>query len=187
MKLRTGDTVVIITGKDKGKTGTVLRLMPDKNRVVVGDVNMRTRHVKKTPQRAGSIIRYEASIHASNVMLLDPKTKKRTRIGYVVTEKGKKRVAKRSGEVLAGAARTTAKAQKTGTAGDEATIEKATKAKKTPVDAGKPGKGPFWKKLGFGAEAIEQGEVDDPAHMQQDKSIPGQTQGQSMRTHSRGS
>ena len=100
MKIAKGDSVVVITGKDKGKTGTVLSVLKNKNKVVVAGINMRTKHVKKTPQRAGEKITYEGSIAVSNVMLVDPKTSKRTRVGYKVTEKGKVRVAKRSGETI---------------------------------------------------------------------------------------
>ncbi|TSC80665.1 MAG: large subunit ribosomal protein L24 [Candidatus Peregrinibacteria bacterium Gr01-1014_25] len=102
MKLHTGDTVLVITGKDRGKTGTVVRVLAEENRVVVEGVNMRTRHIRKTPQQAGQKVRFEASIHASNVMVLDPKTKKPTRIHMRVDAKtGKKeRVAAKSGEVI---------------------------------------------------------------------------------------
>jgi large subunit ribosomal protein L24 len=126
MKIHTGDIVVINTGKDKGKQGTVLRVLETKNRVVVEGVNMRVRHIKKTAQSAGQRISYEASIHASNVQILDPKTKKPTRIGYKVDAKtGKKtRIAKASGEVI---------------------VKAVTKAAKAPKDA-TSGKSTFWKK-----------------------------------------
>lgn len=101
MKLRNGDHVVVISGKDKGKTGTVLRVLHNKDRLVIGGINMRVKHVRGTPQQPGQRLEYEASIAVSNVMLIDPKTKKRTRIGSAIDEKGKKnRIAKRSGEVL---------------------------------------------------------------------------------------
>ena len=100
MKLHTGDTVVVISGKDKGKTGSIMRVIPARNRVVVGGINMRTRHIKKTYQEAGRIVKYEASLNASKVMLLDPKTKKPTRIGFAVKDGKKVRIAKRSGEVV---------------------------------------------------------------------------------------
>lgn len=100
MKLHTGDSVVIITGKDRGKTGRILRVLPEKSRVVVTGLNMRTRHMRKTAQAPGRIVRYEASIHASNVMAVDPKTKKRTRIGYKEHDGKWERVAKKSGELL---------------------------------------------------------------------------------------
>ncbi len=68
MKIHAGDIVVVISGKDKGKTGRVLRILQGKDRLVVAGVNMRTRHVRKTPQRPGQRIRYEAGIHVSNVI-----------------------------------------------------------------------------------------------------------------------
>ena len=80
MKLHTGDTVLVISGKDRGKTGSIIRVMPEDNRVIVGGINIRTRHVKKTPQQAGRILKYEAALSASNVMILDPKTGKPARI-----------------------------------------------------------------------------------------------------------
>lgn len=103
MRVQNGDTVVVISGKDKGKTGTVMRVLKSTDRVVVEGINMRTRHIRKTPQQAGQKIRYEASIHASNVMPIDAKTKKRTRVRMEMDSKtkAKKRVAVRSGEVIA--------------------------------------------------------------------------------------
>ncbi len=131
MKIHTGDVVTVITGKDKGKQGTVTRVLETKNRVVVEGINMRTRHIKKTTQAPGQRIQYEASIHASNVMILDPKTKKPTRIGYKVDEKtGKKsRIAKVSGEVIT-----------------KATTKSAEKPKKTDAKDALPKKQAFWKK-----------------------------------------
>lgn len=100
MKLHTGDLVVIIAGKDKGKTGRILRMLPEKNRIVVAGVNMRTRHIKKTPQAPGRVVRYEAALSVSNVMIVDPKTKKRSRIGFSIKDGKKERIAKNSGEEL---------------------------------------------------------------------------------------
>ncbi|MEK7137776.1 MAG: 50S ribosomal protein L24, partial [Patescibacteria group bacterium] len=88
MKLHAGDTVVVISGKDKGKTGRIMRVLLLEDRVIVAGVNMRTRHLKKTPQTPGRKVQYEASIHASNVALLDSKLKKPTRIGYRLTSDG---------------------------------------------------------------------------------------------------
>ncbi len=100
MKIRAGDNVVVTTGKDKGKTGQVLRVLQTKKRLVVTDINIRTRHMKAGPNRPGEIIKYEPSIDASNVMLVDPKTKKRSRIGFKL-EKGKKtRIFKQSGDEI---------------------------------------------------------------------------------------
>lgn len=154
MKIRTGDNVVVITGKDKGKTGTVLRVLPSIHRLVVAGINIRTKHVKKTPQQAGQRLQYEASIDASNVMAIDPKTKKRTRLGYKVSEKGKKeRIAKKSGEVLARsvvAKPASAKDEKA-----EGETKKATK-KTDATKVEKPEKQAFWKKVGFGADEVEE-------------------------------
>jgi len=101
MKIKTGDTVVVIAGKHKNKTGKVMRVLPKTDRIVVESVNTVTRHVKKTKERAGQKVTFEAPFQASNVMLVDPKTKKPTRIGYQVDSKGKKtRIAKKSKTVL---------------------------------------------------------------------------------------
>lgn len=141
MKIHTGDTVVIITGKDKGKSGRVTKILSDKNRVVVEGINMRTRHIKKTTQGPGQRISYEASIHASNVMIVDPKTKKATRIGYKMDEKkGKVRVAKASGEVIAKAAKAAPAAKGAKKA------DGAKKEKEAPKSDAKPTKQPFWKR-----------------------------------------
>jgi large subunit ribosomal protein L24 len=102
MKIRKGDTVVVVTGKDKGKQGVVQRAFPRLNKVVVDGVNQKKKHVKPSQSNPdGSIVDIYAPIDASDVMLLDPKTKKQTRVGFKVDEKGKKvRVAKKSGTVL---------------------------------------------------------------------------------------
>lgn len=186
MKLRTGDTVVIISGKDKGKTGTILTLFPEDVRVVVAGANLRTRHIRKTPQQPGRIIRYEASLHASNVMLIDPKTKKRTRAGFRIDEKGRKvRVSTVSGEeivkVRAQKAKAAPAAQPSKAPEREAATQKETVAAPAPVKAKKP----FWKKMGFGAEALADAEVHEGSRMQQDHSIPAQEQ--HVRAGSRGS
>jgi large subunit ribosomal protein L24 len=101
MKIKKKDRVIVITGKDKGKMGEVVAVMPKENRVIVSGVNMMARHTKPSqanPQ--GGIVRKEASIHVSNVAHIDPKDNKPTRIGYK-TEKGAKvRIARRSGEVI---------------------------------------------------------------------------------------
>ncbi len=101
MKLKTGDMVVVTTGKDRSKSGTIKRVLKKNNRVVVEGVNKVTRHVRKRPGQAGQSVEFEAPIHASNVMLLDPKTKQATRVGYRVTKEGKKeRVSKKSNSVI---------------------------------------------------------------------------------------
>ncbi|MEO3947992.1 50S ribosomal protein L24 [Gorillibacterium sp. CAU 1737] len=96
------DTVVVITGKDKGKKGRVLAAYPRENRVLVEGVNLVKKHAKPSQQNPqGGIISQEAPIHVSNVMLIDPKSGKPTRVGYKVLDNGDKvRVAKRSGEVI---------------------------------------------------------------------------------------
>ena len=100
MKLKTNDTVVIIAGKDKGKKGRIMRLLVDKNQIVVEKVNIRTRHMKKTKTGAGEIVKYEAPISASNAQILDPKSGKPTRISYKMIAGKKIRVATSSGEPL---------------------------------------------------------------------------------------
>ncbi len=100
MKLRTNDQVIVIAGKDKGKTGKITKINTAKNTVVVEKVNIRTRHMKKTKTAPGEIVKYEAPIHASNVQAIDPKTGKGTRIGYKTISGEKTRYAKKSGEPL---------------------------------------------------------------------------------------
>lgn len=97
MKIKKGDEVVVISGKYKGVKGQVLEARPTESRVVVAGVNRHKWHVKPTQNEPGHIVDREAPIHVSNVALVDPKTKKPTRVGYKM-EKGKKvRVAKKSG------------------------------------------------------------------------------------------
>ena len=101
MKLKKGDNVVVRTGKDKGKTGEVLKTLPEKNRVIVQGVNVVKKHQKPTQFAPGGIEEKELSIHASNVALADPKGGAATRVGYKVLKDGKKvRVAKKSGETV---------------------------------------------------------------------------------------
>lgn len=100
MHVKKGDTVQVMSGKDKGKQGVILKAMPSKNRVVVEGVNVMKKHAKPSqtnPQ--GGILEIEAPIHVSNVMPLDPKTGKPTRVGFKVVDGKKVRVAK-SGESL---------------------------------------------------------------------------------------
>ena len=99
MNFKTGDKVVVIAGKDKGKEGKIIKTLIDENRVVVEGVNIIKKTVKPNGQNPGSITEVEAPIHASNVMIVDPKTKKRTRIGHTTDKKGKKiRITKKSNE-----------------------------------------------------------------------------------------
>ena len=102
MRLRKGDTVQVITGKDKGKTGEVLRTLPNENRVIVQGINLRTRHVKPTQEgESGRIVTEEASLHASNVMLYSTSKKAASRVELVTEKDGtKKRRLKKTGEVI---------------------------------------------------------------------------------------
>jgi large subunit ribosomal protein L24 len=103
MKLKKGDDVIVISGREKGKTGKIVKVIPDARRVIVGGVNKVKRHSKPSKTGAGGIVEKEASLHASNVMLVDPKSGKGTRVGYKTLADGKKvRVARKSGEVLNG-------------------------------------------------------------------------------------
>ena len=102
MNFKVGDEVVVIAGSDKGKTGKIVRTLRDENKVVVEGVNVVKKHQKATGQESGGIVEMAAPIHASNVMIVDPKTKKRTRVGHTTDEKtGKKiRIAKKSNEKI---------------------------------------------------------------------------------------
>ncbi|MEW5791221.1 MAG: 50S ribosomal protein L24 [Pseudomonadota bacterium] len=102
-KIRKGDDVIVLTGKDKGKRGTVLRVLPDSGRVFVENVNMVKRHTRPNPQRgiAGGIVEKEASIDVSNVALYNPVTGKADRVGFRNLEDGRKvRVFKSNGEIV---------------------------------------------------------------------------------------
>lgn len=102
MNFKVGDKVVVIAGKDKGKEGKIIKTLKNDNKIVVEGINMVTKHVKPSAQNEnGGIIKVEAPIHASNVMILDPKTKKRTRIAHEIDENGKKhRISVKSKERL---------------------------------------------------------------------------------------
>ncbi len=101
LKIKKGDTVIVIAGRDKGKKGEVLKVMPKENRAIVKGVNMVKRHQKPTANGAGGIITKEAPIHISNLAHVDPKDGKPTRVGFKILEDGRKvRYAKRSGEVI---------------------------------------------------------------------------------------
>ncbi|HVV95204.1 MAG TPA: 50S ribosomal protein L24 [Hyphomicrobiales bacterium] len=98
-KIRKGDKVVVLAGRDKGKTGEVLRVDPTAGRAVVQGVNVVVRHQRQTAQQEGGLIRKEATIHLSNLALADPENGKPTRVGFKILDDGTKvRVAKRSGE-----------------------------------------------------------------------------------------
>lgn len=101
MNLKTGDKVVVIAGKDKGKQGKIVKVVKADNKVVVEGLNMMKKSIKPNGQNAGSIIDVEAPIDASNVMILDPKSNKGTRIGHTTDKKGKKiRISRSSKENL---------------------------------------------------------------------------------------
>ena len=101
MKVKVGDQVKILAGKDRNKEGKIIKTLKNENKVVVEGANIVKKHVKPNGQTAGSIIEMEAPIHASNVMMIDPKTNKRTRVGHTTDKKGKKvRVSKKSNENL---------------------------------------------------------------------------------------
>jgi large subunit ribosomal protein L24 len=100
-RIRKADKVVVIAGKDKGKTGEVIEVLPKVNRVKVRGVNLVKKHQKQSPTQAGGIVEIEAALHVSNVAHIDPKTNKPTRVGFRVLEDGRKvRFAKASGEVI---------------------------------------------------------------------------------------
>ena len=96
-KVKKGDKVVVITGRDKGRSGEVLEVRPAEGRVLVRGVNMVARHQRQTAAQQGGIIRKEAAIHISNVALADPKDGKPTRVGFKTLKDGRVRVARRSG------------------------------------------------------------------------------------------
>ena len=101
MNVKKGDKVMVITGKDKGKTGVILVALPKKDRVLVEGVNIVKKHTKPNQENPqGGIVSQEAAIHVSNVMLIDPKTGEPTRVGYKIEDGKKVRVAKKSGELL---------------------------------------------------------------------------------------
>ena len=101
-KIRKGDNVVVIAGKDKGRTGEVVQVMPKEDRAVVRGVNMVKRHQRQTQSQEAGIINKEAPIHLSNIAIADPKDGKPTRVGFKIDGDKKVRVAKRSGEVIDG-------------------------------------------------------------------------------------
>ncbi|NTJ42646.1 50S ribosomal protein L24 [Agrobacterium larrymoorei] len=100
-KIRKGDKVVVLTGKDKGRTGEVIQVMPKEDRAIVRGVNMVKRHQRQTQSQEAGIINKEASLHISNIAIAD-KDGKPTRVGFKIEDGKKVRVAKRSGEVIDG-------------------------------------------------------------------------------------
>ena len=100
MKIKKDDTVIVLAGKDKGKTGKVLKAMPKEGRVIVEGINIQTKHQKQTQKEAAEIKHQEGPIDVSNVAIYDPKAKAATRIGYKIENGRKVRVAKKSGTVI---------------------------------------------------------------------------------------
>ena len=101
-KIRKGDTVVVLTGRDKGRTGEVIEVRPAEGRALVRGVNMVKRHQRQSASQEGGIVSKEATIHLSNIALLDPKDKKPTRVGFKMIGDKKVRFAKRSGAEIDG-------------------------------------------------------------------------------------
>ena len=101
LKIKKGAQVIVTTGRDKGQKGEVLKVLREENRVIVKGVNLRKKHRKPSQTGPGGIEEKEASIHVSNVAVVDPKTGEGSRVGYTVLKGGRKvRVAKKSGEVV---------------------------------------------------------------------------------------
>lgn len=120
MKFRINDSVIVISGADRGKTGTVTKIIAADSRIVVEGINKHIKHVKGKEGQAGERVEFFAPIHVSNVAIADPKTGKATRVGYKVEGKTKTRIAKASGEVIVGVAKK-----------KKATVKKAASEKST--------------------------------------------------------
>jgi large subunit ribosomal protein L24 len=102
-KIKKGDKVVLLAGRDKGRNGEVVKVMPTEERAIVRGLNMVRKHQKQTQTQEGGIISKEASIHLSNIAIADPKDGKATRVAFKILDDGRKvRVAKRSGETIDG-------------------------------------------------------------------------------------
>ncbi len=102
-KIKKGDNVVVTTGRDKGKTGEVVQVLPKENRAVVRGVNLVKRHQRQTMNQEGGIVSKEAAIQLSNIAIADPKDGKPTRVGFKTLDDGRKvRFAKRSGDLIDG-------------------------------------------------------------------------------------
>ena len=103
LKIKKGDKVVVLTGRDKGRTGEVLSVQPSEGRAVVQGINLVKRHQRQTVQQEGGIISKESSVDLSNLAIMDPKSGKPTRVGFKVLDDGRKvRFAKRSGDLIDG-------------------------------------------------------------------------------------
>ena len=102
-KVKKGDMVVILTGRDKGRSGEVIQVMPKEDRALVRGVNLVKKHQKQTQNQEGGIISKEAAIHLSNIAIADPKDGQPTRVGFRILDDGRKvRFAKRSGDLIDG-------------------------------------------------------------------------------------
>lgn len=101
-KIRKGDSVVVLSGKDKGRKGEVIKVMPKDEKALVSGINMIKRHQRQTQTQEGGIISKEAPIHLSNLAIADPKDGKPTRVGFRIEDGKKVRVAKRSGALIDG-------------------------------------------------------------------------------------
>jgi large subunit ribosomal protein L24 len=105
-KIRKGDKVVVLTGRDKGRTGEVIEVRPSENRALVRGINMVKRHQKQTAQQEGGIVSKESPVHLSNIAIADPKDGKPTRVGFKLVGKGddakRVRIARRSGAEIDG-------------------------------------------------------------------------------------
>ena len=101
LKIKKGDKVQVITGKNKGKVGNVIKVFPSENKLIVSGINLAKKHTKPTQTSEGGIVQKELPIHVSNVSHIDPKTNKITKVGYKILEDGKKvRFARKSGEII---------------------------------------------------------------------------------------
>ncbi|NLA33960.1 MAG: 50S ribosomal protein L24 [Tenericutes bacterium] len=100
MNLKIGDKVIVIAGANKGKEGKIIQTLRAQNKVIVEGVNMVKKHQKPSGNETGGILETEAPIHASNVMIIDNKTKKRSRIGYIIEKDKKVRISKKSNEKI---------------------------------------------------------------------------------------
>ena len=101
LKIKKGDRVIVVTGRDKGKKGEVVRILPEENRAIVRGVNVVQRHTRQSQTSEGGIIAKEAPIHISNIALVDPKSDSATRVGFKTLADGRKvRFAKKSGDVI---------------------------------------------------------------------------------------
>ncbi|WP_029031936.1 50S ribosomal protein L24 [Salinarimonas rosea] len=102
-KIKKGDQVIVLTGRDKGKSGEVVRVMPKETRALVRGINLVKRHQRQTAQQDGGIVTKEAPLHLSNLAVKDPKDGKPTRVGFKFLDDGRKvRFAKRSGDLIDG-------------------------------------------------------------------------------------